>query len=140
MKRLLLFAAFVGLIWASVQLTTWGRNLPTPGDEYTFETSRKGFQPITYPGPLTELDMFRLLLRHEGDFHLPFTAPFRQWRMVERPDLWELDLPQVLKVRLNAAGLEVVSKPKRLRLGVGAIYNLPVILRNDLPNPTENGS
>ena len=137
MKRLLLFTAFVGLIWASVQLTTWGRNLPTPGDEYTFETSRVGFQPITYPGPLTELDMVRLLLRTEGDFHLPLTAPFRQWRMVERPDLWELDLPQVLKVRLNAAGLEVVSKPKRLRLGVGAIYNLPVILRNELPNPTD---
>ena len=137
MKRLLLFTAFVGLIWASVQLTTWGRTLPTPGDEYTFETSRVGFQPITYPGPLTELDMVRLLLRHEGDFHLPLTAPFRQWRMVERPDLWELDLPHALKVRLSASGVEVVSKPKRLRLGVGAIYNLPVILRNELPKPTD---
>ena len=137
MKRLLLFTAFVGCVWLSVQFTTWGRNLPTPGDEYTFETSRKGFQPITYPGPLTELDMIRLLLRREGDFHLPLTASFRGWRMANKPDLWELDLPHALKVRLNASGLKVASKPKRLRLGVGEIYNLPVILRNELPKATD---
>ncbi len=137
MKRLLLFTAFVGFVWLSVQFTTWGRNLPTPGDEYTFETSRKGFQPITYPGPLTELDMIRLLLRREGDFHLPLTASFRGWRMANKPDLWELDLPHALKVRLNASGLKVASKPKRLRLGVGEIYNLPVILRNELPKATD---
>ena len=137
MRRLLLLTAFVGLIWTTVQLTTWGRNLPTPGDEYTFETSRVGFQPITYPGPLTELDMIRLLLRTEGDFHMPLTVSFRGWRMAERLDLWEVDLPHVLKVRLGEGGLQVASKPKRLRLGVGEIYNLPVILRNELPSATD---
>ena len=131
-KRIGILLAFVACLWWVADISNAGRNLPTPGDEHTYETSRRGFEPVTYPGPLTELDMVRILLRREGDFHLPLTVSFRRWRRAKLPDLWDLDLPAVLKVRLNSSGLEVVSKPDRLRLGLREVYNLPVMLRNEL--------
>ena len=131
-KRLGILLGFAVCLWWVAEISTAGRNLPTPGDEYTFETSRQGFQPVNYPGPLTELDMVRILLRRDGDFHLPLTVSFRRWRRAGIPELWDLDLPGVLKIRLNSSGLEVVAKPDRLRLGLRETYNLPVMLRNEL--------
>ena len=131
-KRVGILLGFAVCLWWVAEISTAGRNLPTPGDEYTFETSRQGFQPVNYPGPLTELDMVRILLRRDGDFHLPLTVSFRRWRRAGIPELWDLDLPGVLKIRLNSSGLEVVAKPDRLRLGLRETYNLPVMLRNEL--------
>jgi hypothetical protein len=131
-KRIGFLLAFVACLWWVAEVSNAGRNLPSPGDEYTYETSRRGFEPITYSGPLTELDVVRILLRRQGDFHLPLTVSFRRWRRAEMPELWDLDLPGVLKVRLNSAGLEIVSKPDHLRLGESEVYNLPVMMRNEL--------
>ncbi len=132
MKRVGILLGFAACLWWVAAVSEAGRSLPTPGDEHTYETSRRGFQPIDYPGPLTELDMVRILLRRDGDFHLPLTVSFRRWRRAEMPELWDLYLPGVLKVRLNSSGLEVVAKPDRLRLGLRETYNLPVMLRNEL--------
>ena len=137
MKRLPALIVFAALLWTAAQISTWGRNYPTPAGEYTFEASRRGFPAIDYPGPLTYLDIVRILLRREGDFHLPLTVSFREWRMAKQPDLWTLDLPGVLKIRVNDQRLEIVSRPERLTLGVLETFNLPVILRNEHSTPID---
>ena len=60
-----------------------------------------GFPPIEYPGLLNYQDAVRLLLRHEGSFHMPITRSFRERRLAPEADLWELDLPQALKLRVS---------------------------------------
>ena len=70
----------------------------------------------------------RLLLRHEGSFHFPITRSFRERRLAPEADLWELDLPQVLKLRVSGNGIEVVAKPANLQLAVEDTYNLVTLL------------
>jgi len=137
MKRFMILAAFGSLIlWTAVH-EGWGRNNPTPGDEHTFETSRRGFEPISYPGPLTREDMVRLLLRRRGDFHLPLTVNYREWRLAKQPDLWELELPDVVKVRVGPQGPQIVSQPDDLRLGVDEILNLPLLVKRESAEPVD---
>ena len=137
MKRLALIALFTLLFAGAIHVTGWGQSGSTPGDEYAFETSRRGFQPIEYPGPLNYQDAVRLLLRHEGSFHLPITRSFRERRLAPEADLWELDLPQALKLRVGGDGIEVVAKPANLRLAVQDTYNLVTLLRNELDEPID---
>ncbi len=137
MKRLALVFVFCALVWTAARVAPGGQGGATPRDEYTFETSRLGFEPIAYPGPLNYLDMVRLLLRREGDFHLPLTRHFRAWRRVDQAEPWTLDFPHVLKVHLGKAGIDVVAKPSRLRLGVHEVYNLPLVVQSDLDSPTD---
>ena len=137
MKRAALIVLFTLLVAAAIQITGLGQSGPAPGNEYTFETSRRGFQPIEYPGPLNYQDAVRLLLRHEGSFHLPITRSFRERRLAPEADLWELDLPQALKLRVSADGIEVAAKPANLRLAVQDTYNLVTLLRNELDEPID---
>ena len=136
-KRLGLVLVFCALVWTAAQVAPGGQGGATPGDAYTFETSRLGFQPIAYPGPLNYLDMVRLLLRREGDFHLPLTRHFREGRRADQAEPWALDFPHVLKIRLGKTGIEVVATPSRLRLGVHEVYNLPVIVHSELDSSTD---
>ena len=135
MKRLTLIALFTLLAAGAIHVTGWGQSGATPGDEYTYETSRRGFQPIEYPGPLNYQDAVRLLLRYEGSFHFPITRSFRERRLVPEADLWELDLPQALKLRVSGNGIEVVAKPANPRMAVADTYNLVTLLLNELDTP-----
>ena len=111
---------------------------PTPADERTFEASRRGFEPIEYPGPLTREDFIRLALRRTGEFRIPLTINYRDWRMSEPPDLWSLDLPGVLKARVSAEGsVDFPAPPAGLTLAVSETFNLPTILRNDTGGPLD---
>ena len=137
MQRLALILLFGFLATWAIHVTGWGQSGATPGDEYTFETSRRGFLPIEYPGLLNYQDAVRLLLRHEGSFHLPITRSFRQRRLAPEADLWELDLPQALKLRVSRGGIEVVAKPANLRLALKETFNLVTLLRNELDEPVD---
>ena len=137
MKRAALIVLFTVLVGGAIHVTGWGQSGSTPGDEYTFETSRRGFPPIEYPGLLNYQDAVRLLLRHEGSFHLPITRSFRERRLAPEADLWELDLPQALKLRVSRGGIEVVAKPANLRLALEETYNLVTLLRNELDEPVD---
>lgn len=136
-RRPIVLAVFGLFIWGAAFFSSWAQTGSTPADERTFETSRRGFQPIDYPGPVNVLDMMRLLMRHEGNFHMPLTRSFREWRLAPMADLWELNLPQALKIRVSDGRAEFVHVPARLRLGVHETYNLPVIFRNDRGWPVE---
>ncbi len=129
--RFLLAVAFVALAYQA-----YTRENPTPVDQYTFEASRRGFQPIEYPGPLTREDFVRLLLRRTGEFRIPLTINYRDWRMSDPPDLWELELPGVLKARVDSdSRVSFASFFERPTLAVGETFNLPLILRNDTNGP-----
>ena len=131
--RIALFLAFAGLAFQA-----YTRDNPTPADEYAFEASRRGFQPIEYPGPLTREDFIRLLLRRTGEFRIPLTINYRDWRMSDPPDLWELDLPGVVKARIDVDGRpRIDASLNRIALGVGETFNLPAIVRNDTDGPLD---
>ncbi|PYV13962.1 MAG: hypothetical protein DMG07_13075, partial [Acidobacteria bacterium] len=98
--------------------------------EYTFEASRRGLGAIEAPGPFTQGDFLRLILRRSGTFHLDVTREYRLRRLADPVDLWETDVPGTLRVEVADDRLRVVRVPERLRLAVGVSYNLPVILRN----------
>ena len=137
MQRTALVGLFAILIAGAIHVTGLGQSASTPsgstpGDEYTYETSRRGFQAIEYPGPLNYQDVVRLLLRYEGSFHFPITRSFRERRLAPEADLWELDLPQALKLRVSGKGIEVIAKPTKLLLAVDDTYNLVTLLRNEL--------
>jgi len=133
-KRTLLLSAFAVLLWQGL---AWTRNSPVPQDEYTFEASRLGFQPITTAGPLTRSDFVRLLLRREGDFRLPLTVNYRVWRRADPPDLWALHLPGVFKVDVAEGRVDVDSSDGPDVLGVGRVFNQPMIARNQTDKPVD---
>jgi hypothetical protein len=117
---LLLFVALVWLAW-----TQQPASLP----EYTFDASRTGVQPVDAPGPFTYPDFIRLLVRRAGPFRLEVTRDLRD-RPMPQLELWDIALPEVLKIEVGGGQVAVVSQPAKLRLGVDALYNLPVLIRN----------
>src|SRR5712692_8996725 len=123
--RLTLLVAFLGLLW----LAAFSQQAPPP-HEYTFEATRHGVTPVEAPGPFTYPDFVRLLVRRAGAFRLEVTRDLREWRLAPEPDLWAIELPEVLKLDVGEGKLEVFRKPSRLRLGVDTLYNLPVVIRN----------
>ncbi|MCB9385046.1 MAG: CehA/McbA family metallohydrolase [Bryobacterales bacterium] len=132
-RRAALLLLFAGLLY-----TAKTSENPTPADERTFEASRTGFQPIEYPGPLTREDFVRLLLRRTGEFRIPLTINYRDWRMSDPPDLWEMDLPGAVKARIAADGRTSITYGQEpLTLGIGETFNLPVLVRNDTGVPAE---
>ena len=68
-------------------------------------------------------------------FTSPSRAPFRERRLAPEADLWELDLPQALKLRVSGDGIEVVAKPANPRMAVEDTYNLVTLLLNELDTP-----
>ena len=138
MKRILTLALFAALILVAHRVIAGGQQVvgpfvigATPGDQYTFETSRRGFQPIDYPGRLNYFEMARLLFRRQGEFHERLSHYFREWPSRQPADLWALALPQALKVRLRPGDIEIAAQPAQLRLGIDETYNLPLILLNE---------
>ena len=137
MRRLLPFAVFVFLLWQIGAPDAWSGRNPVPADEYAFEASRRGFQPVDYPGPLTREDFLTVLLRREGDWRIPVTINYREWRMADPPDLWESELPDVMKLRISDQAVRLERAPAALRLAVGEIHNLPLLVRNDSGEPVD---
>lgn len=137
MKRLLALLAFSALLWQG----GFTANNPPPSDARTFEASRTGFEPVQRPGKLERDDFVRLILRREGEFRIPLTVNFRDWRRAQAPVLWDLELPHVVKVEVgrNAEGLRVEPHVPKLdlRLAAGATFNLPLIVRNRIDEPTD---
>lgn len=131
-RRALFLVAFAALGYQAFTADN-----PTPADERTFEASRRGFQPIEYPGPLTREDLIRLVLRRAGEFRIPLTINYRDWRMSDPPDLWELDLPGVVKARVDRESVTFTASAGALTLGVGETFNLPAIVRNDADGPLD---
>jgi len=125
---LVLFAA---LVW----IAAWSQQAPAP-PEYTFETSRTGITPVNYAGPFTYPDFIRLLVRRAGPFRLDVTRDLRD-RPVPELNLWDVQLPEVIKLHVGENRLEVVHQPSRLRLGVDTLYNIPVLIRNDGSQPID---
>ncbi len=134
MKRLLLLSLFAILLW---QTAAWTRNNPVPADERTFEASRIGFQPLDAAGPLNRADFVRLLLMREGDFRIPLTVNFRVWRRADPPDLWELDLPGAIKLDVSAERLTPEGVGEPAVLGVGVVFNQPLLVRNATGGPID---
>jgi hypothetical protein len=120
---LLLFAALVWLAYSQQG---------APSAEYTFEASRAGIQAVDHPGPFTYPDFIRLLVRRDGPFRLDVTRDLRE-RPAPELNLWEVALPEVLKLDIGEARLMVAAQPSRLRMGAGVLYNLPVLIRNTTP-------
>ena len=137
MRRLLALFVFAILLWQAGAPEAWSSRNPTPADEYAFEASRHGFEPVRYPGPLTREDFLTIALRRQGDYRIPVTINYREWRMAEPADLWTAELPGVVKLRAGAGSMSLESVPESLRLATGAIYNLPLLARNDSGAPLE---
>ncbi|MBI1356212.1 MAG: hypothetical protein GC160_17865 [Acidobacteria bacterium] len=137
MRRPLALLAFALLLWQAGAPEAWSSRNPTPADEYAFEASRHGFEPVRYPGPLTREDFLTVLLRREGDWRIPATINYREWRMAEPADLWEAELPGVAKLRIADASVRLERAPAELRLTAGRTYNLPLLARNDTGHPVE---
>jgi len=129
--RIALLFGFLALLW----LAAFSQQAPAPY-EHTFEVSRHGVAAVNAPGPFTYPDFVRLLLRRAGPFRLDVTRDLRD-RPTPETDLWSVELPEVLKVRLDGGRLRVEAKPSRLRLGVDTLYNLPVLVRNDGSEPVD---
>ena len=128
----------IALTFVALVYRAHTREFPVPIDQHTYETSRRGFQPITRSGPLAHQDFVRLMLRRTGEFRMPLTIAYRDWRMSPNPDLWELDLPGVVRGRIGPEGKVTLSAPSdRLTLGVGETFNLLALLRNDTEAPIE---
>ena len=125
---LLLFGALVWLAWSQQ---------PPALPEYTFEASREGAAPVNYPGPFTYPDFIRLLVRRAGPFRLDVTRDVREWRLTPELNLWDLQIPEVLKLEVGDSGLTVVAQPGRLRLGTDTLYNLPILIRNTTSQPID---
>ena len=153
-RRVATLLVFAFLFWMASQPANWGqeevretsrqpdqrdrRAVPGYGRaEFTFETTREGFRPMEFAGPLTYPDMMRLLLRRSGDFRRDITARFRLRRRAPEADLWAAALPDVFKVRIFGGQIAIVKQPQSLRLGVNTIHNLPLIIRNDLSSPVD---
>jgi hypothetical protein len=137
MRRLLPLAVFGLLLWQIGAPDAWSRRNPVPADEYAFEASRRGFQPVEYPGPLTREDFLTILLRREGDWRIPVTINYREWRMAAPPDLWESELPGVMKLRISDQAMRLARAPSELRLSADETYNLPLLVRNDSGEPAD---
>ncbi len=123
--RTIALSIFAALLW----LAAWSQQRPAL-PEYTFEASRQGAGPVDAPGPFTYPDFIRLLVRRAGPFRLEVTRDLRE-RPAPEMNLWDIQLPEVLKLQVNEGRLDVVQQPTRLRLGLEALYNLPVLIRND---------
>ena len=123
--RATLLLLFVALLW----LAAWSQQAPAPY-EHNFEASRHGVTPVESPGPFTYPDFVRLLVRRAGPFRLEVTRDLRE-RPAPELNLWDIQLPEVLKVQVNEGKLDVLQQPTRLRLGVDTVNNLPVLVRND---------
>ncbi len=132
MKRFALLLVLTAAIW---QTLAWTRNNPVPEDEYTFEASRRGFQPLEQSGPLTRGDFVRLLLRREGDFRIPLSVNYRVWRRADPPDLWKLDLPGVIKLDVTDQMLSLEQSGGPEILGVGTVFSQPLLVRNQTDRP-----
>ncbi len=98
MRRFGLTVGFLALLWAS---GAWTRDNPVPATERTYEASRVGFQPIDNSGPLSRNNFVHLSLRQAGDFRIPLTVNFCEWRRADPPDLWEADLGNTIKLDLS---------------------------------------
>lgn len=124
--RSALAAVFVGLVWWAA----WAQRGPQP-QEFLFEASRRGAGPVEAPGPFTYPDFVRLLLRRAGPFRIEVVRDLREWRMTPELDLWPMELPGTLKLEVAEGKIEIVQRPPHLRMGIGEIYNLPVLIKND---------
>lgn len=129
--RITLLLAFLGLLW----LAALSQQAPPPR-EYTFEAPRHGVTAVDSPGPFTYPDFVRLLVRRAGPFRLQVTRDLRE-RPAPELDLWSIDLPEALKLRVGEGKLEIIQKPARLRWGVDTLYNLPVLIRNEGSQPID---
>jgi len=127
-KRYLLLGVFAVLLWQAV---AWTRNNPVPADEQSFEASRVGFHPIETSGPLNRNDFVRLLLRREGDFRIPLTVNFRVWRRADPPDLWELQLPGVVKLKVTDDALVARDADGPAVIGGGDVFSQPLLVKNE---------
>ena len=125
-RRAFLVAGFAVL----VLVAAWSQQAPALY-EHTFEAARQGAAAVEAPGPFTYSDFVRLLVRRAGPFRVEVVRDLREWRMTPELNLWDIALPETLKLRVEGERLEVVAQPASLRLGVQALYNLPVLLRND---------
>ncbi len=125
--RSLLTVAFLALVW----LAAFSQQTAPPPYEHTFEAPRAGVTAVASPGPFGYPDFVRLLVRRAGPHRIAVTTDLREWRRAEPVDLWNTELPDVLKVAVGEGLLRVEQKPGGLRLGVDALYNLPVIIRNE---------
>lgn len=137
MRRFFAIMIFAALLWQVSGPDAWSRRNPVPADEYAFEASREGFSAVRYPGPLTREDFLTVLLRRAGDWRIPVTINYREWRMAAPPDLWESELPGVMKLRVADEALVLERAPSDLRLAIGEIYNLPLLARNDSGEPID---
>ena len=128
--RTVLVPLFLGL-WV---LAAWWYQPSTatrpPLVDTTFESSRLGVAPIESPGPFTQGDFLRLILRRTGSFHLDVTREYRFRRLADPVDLWQASIPGVLKIDVADERIQVAGAPQRLRMGVGVFHNIPVLLRN----------
>jgi len=137
MRRFLALAVFAFLLWQAGATDAWSRRNPLPADEYAFEASRRGFEPVLYPGPLTREDFLTLALRRRGDWRIPATINYREWRMADPPDLWETELPGVAKLRIADQTVQLERESASLRLAVGEVFNQLLLARNDSGDPID---
>src|SRR5262245_19647721 len=102
----------------------WYQPAPRPAlVDSTFESSRLGAVPIESPGPFTQGDFLRLILRRSGPFHLDVTREYRFRRLADPVDLWQTAIPGVLKIDVAGERIQVADAPQRLRMGVGTFHN-----------------